>query len=93
MYFYSFQRAGIGTNAEAWRPDVCYEYALIKEKGSMKRVTVCGGEKREAHLYISQTNTVTVEVVSQAILKSLGPFLIKYHSKCIWSTYSLLRVI
>ncbi|KAK2148914.1 hypothetical protein LSH36_475g02079 [Paralvinella palmiformis] len=39
------------------RPDVCYEYAVIKEEGGkLERISLCGGEKRESRLFTSTRN-------------------------------------
>ena len=58
----------------------CRRYAGIRERAVRTNLTVCAGDQRERHLYLSRSNSLEI-----AILKmSSEPynFLIKYQSKC-----------
>ena len=78
---FNFARYSITTSGSV-RPEVCYEIGEIKENSERKRITLCdavGG--RQTRIYVSKTNTVSLQFVSGPTLKSLGAFLFKYDGK------------
>ena len=56
---------------------VCQRYAVLKEAQS-KSSTVCGGEQRLKNIYISDTNTVQVEVIPSRAPRATTEFLLRY---------------
>ncbi len=61
--------------------DVCYEIAEILEGSERRRVTLCDSVGRESSIYISKTNSLTLQFVSGPTLKSLGKYIFKYQGK------------
>ena len=64
--------------------DVCYEIAEIVEGSERRRVTLCDSMGRETSIYVSKTNSLTLQLVSGPTLKSLGSFLFKYEGENIF---------
>ncbi len=60
--------------------DVCQVYAIINEKSVGADVTVCGGEQRQKCVYISETNSVKIQIMN-IFDAELVHFLIKYEGK------------
>ena len=63
------------------RPEVCYEIGEIKEKNDRKRVTLCDALGRETSIFVSKSNSVSLQFVSGPTLRSLGAFVFKYDGK------------
>ena len=62
--------------------DICYEVAGIREpSGATKTVTLCDGSAREAPIYLSTGNKVTIQLESSRTLEELGTFVIKYEGR------------
>ena len=60
------------------RPDVCYEFALLRDGGHAKSLTSCGGENRVSNIYLSRSNEVQIQFVNPNVLQTLGNYLLKY---------------
>ncbi len=60
---------------------MCYEFAMLREKGSMRSLTSCSGEERINTVFTSKTNELTLEIVNPNILDTLDTFLIKYQGR------------
>ena len=58
---------------------VCVRYGNLREttKGSID-VTICGGEKRERLVYMSEGNSLMVEVMNTNLLQERPYFILKY---------------
>ena len=80
LALYNFARSSkvIPDMAPESRPDICYEFASLRDNGKEKSLTACGGEDRVNLIHISETNVVEVTFVSAALLRKLGTFLLKY---------------
>ena len=77
---YNFARHTVTTTGDA-RPDVCYEIGEIREKSDRKRVTLCDALGRQTSIYVSKTNSVSLQFVSGPTLRSLGAFVFKYDGR------------
>ena len=60
---------------------LCQRYAHIKETGSGKRATICGGEQRIKNVYTSNTHQVQVEIVPTHSGAQAAAFLLQYNGK------------
>ena len=62
--------------------DICYRYATIKEKvkdkEKDKEKSLCGGLERERHAYLSETNSVRIEVAGGKRGGNFGYFMLQY---------------
>ena len=65
------------------QPDVCYEIAEIVEGSERRRVTLCDSVGRETSIYISRTNSLTLQLVSGPTLTSLGKYMFKYQGEAL----------
>ena len=59
-------------------PTVCYTYAVIKERGKAKDTSICGGRDRETSVYLSETNSVHIEVAGGKRGGNFRYFLLQY---------------
>ncbi len=59
---------------------ICQRYANIKEPQS-RSSTLCGGEQRMRNVYVSDGNTVEIEIIPAKNSKSSAAFLLKYEGK------------
>lgn len=73
---HSLATSGVGGGSI--RPEVCYEIGEVIEKADRKRITLCDALGRQTSIYVSKTNTVSMQFVSGPTLRSLGAFLFKY---------------
>lgn len=64
-------------------PDVCYEFAIVREEGIDKSLTACGNEDRQQVVYVSRTNEIYLQFASPNILQTLGALLLKYEGNTI----------
>ena len=57
----------------------CRNYALVRERGRNKNVTVCASDARERHVHMSSSNTLEITITK----KKEEPyyFLLRYESK------------
>lgn len=63
------------------RPDVCYEFASLRDGGQVKSLTSCGGEDRVSNVYLSRSNEIKIQFVNPNVLETLGTYLLKYEGK------------
>ena len=77
------------TNTGDVRPEVCYEIGEIKEKSDRKRITLCDALGRETSIFVSKTNSVSLQFVSGPTLRSLGAFVFKYEGKHLNNAFCL----
>ena len=59
-------------------PEICYKYAVIRERGKKKDTTICGGQEREKFVYQSDSNSVHIEVAGGRRGGNFGYFLLQY---------------
>lgn len=79
-----FGRIQNDVESGAKAPTHCQVYAVIKEKGSAKRATICGGttnKTRESSIYVSEGHELEVRIVTNQRSRGGAQFLIKYESK------------
>ena len=62
------------------RSPVCQRYAVISE-GEGRRVVVCGGDAREKTVYISMSNSITIQVYNSRVSRESAQFLLKYQGE------------
>lgn len=60
---------------------VCQVYAMITEVAASTDITVCGGEQRQRMVYLSETNSIDIQVVTITDEDHHGHFLLKYEGK------------
>ena len=77
---------------------LCNMYAIIREQSATTTdITVCGGEPRHKHIYLSDSHKVEVEVMTNGLVpdnEDLPYFLLKYEGdylaeNCMCSTSGL----
>ena len=73
-----------GAISDQFRPDACYEFAVLKEGNSKKNVVGCVGEDRQTHIYTSTGNSVELYVLDRIIATEAVQFLLEYNGKCLW---------
>ena len=56
----------------------CPRYALIKERANPKDSPICGGNRKEMHVYTSVSNNVEIQIISQDVFNWNQQFLIHY---------------
>ena len=66
------------SNSHFGIPEICYKYALIKERSKQKDTTVCGGQERKKWVYLSDSNSVHIEVAGGRRGGNFGYFLLRY---------------
>ena len=59
-------------------PEICYKYAVIRERGKKKATTICGGQQREKFMYQSDSNSVHIGVAGGRRGGNFGYFLLRY---------------
>ncbi len=59
------------------------EYVYIKEEKRTKSVTICGGSKRQKHIYLSVGYSVQLTVSTQLHRKNKGHFVLQYNGELI----------
>ena len=74
----SSRRDSNNDNSHFGIPEICYKYAVIKERNKKKNTTVCGGQERERSMYLSDTNSVHIEVAAGRRGGNFGYFLLHY---------------
>jgi len=62
---------------------VCTMYAVVRETGtdSSTDITVCGGERREKAVYLSEKNVLVIEITNTNLLMERPYFVLKYEGK------------
>ena len=71
-------------NSERESGTVCQVYAIINEKSSSTDVTVCGGDQRQRMVYLSEANSIDIQVMTITDEAQHGHFLLRYEGKHIW---------
>lgn len=72
-----------GDLATANQRDMCYDVGFIRDRQRVIKVQVCGGQagRISGTPYLSEANTIEIELLSADILRSFTPFLIKFEGK------------
>ena len=80
--FASAHREPSSANSHFGSTEICYKYATIKEKVKNKEKDIekplCGGLERERHVYLSETNSVKIEVAGGRRGGNFGYFMLQY---------------
>ena len=69
---------------------VCQVYAIINERAASTDVTVCGGDRRQRMVYLSESNSIEIKVMTITDDERHGHFLLKYEGRffedrgCVW---------
>ena len=80
------------------RASVCRKYAIIREHaGSGNDITpqrsgvnICGGDRRQKNVYMSKSNSLTVQLFTPQSGNQAGHFLIKYQGELHQGKYNLV---
>ena len=59
----------------------CHKYAVIKERVSIRETVVCGGDNREENVFISNQNSVEIQLMRYNSPKKEVFFLLKFEGK------------
>lgn len=58
---FSTPNADVSTDSQ-----ICHQYALVTEKlSTTENGRVCGGDRREKHVYTSRTNTIEIRIITK----------------------------
>lgn len=68
--------------------ETCHAYAIIRERDPTRTNTICSGEQRERHIYMSLSDTVEIRVLPIQGSTKRRYFLLKYEGLCV-SSYIL----
>lgn len=60
------------------RPDICYQFASLKDGEKEKSLTACGGEERLNILHVSESHIIQISFANPTLLQTLGAYLLKY---------------
>lgn len=60
-------------------PRICYQFAVIKEKGSRRSVTECEGGPKEVKAYTSSSHQVDITIISRKSTDTF--FLLQYEGR------------
>ena len=84
----NFARSPDPSGDSSHTPRICYQFAVIREKGVRRSVTECEGGPREVKAYTSSSHQVDISILNRKSTDTY--FLLKYEGKWLDLDYSRL---